>query len=172
MRTKIFAGLLAVTASVSLALFGAPVAQAASPAASQSVAGAAVVTVPAGQRSATLTVGGTTVTVVKPAHPSVAVLTCTVAPGNPFHGTAGVSSTVWAHCNSNAASLSFGTALYYDGASAAQNNAQVTNCTNCYVTVTAPYQAGQWKAGAILGYFDSTGNGEFTAEAYSSTVTL
>ncbi|MEV6043996.1 hypothetical protein [Streptomyces xanthochromogenes] len=152
------------------ALIGAPGAEAAPSAASGS-APAVTISVPAGKTSETMTVGGSTVTVTRSTS-SVAVLTCTVSPGKPYHGAAGVTSTVWAYCNSNAATLSFGTALYFYGSSVSQNNATKHNCTSCYVTVVAPYQAGQWKSGAILGYFDSTGNGQFTSDAYSATASL
>lgn len=172
MRTKLSGSLLAAAALAPLALFGASAAQAAPSAAAPTAGHTATISVPAGANSATMTMDGATVTVVKSARNSAAVLTCSVSVGTPYHGTAGVSSVVWAHCNSNAATLSFGTALYYDKALASQNNAQLSNCTNCYVTVTAPYQYGQWKAGAILGYFDSSGNGQFTSDVYSSTVTL
>ncbi|MCX5384187.1 hypothetical protein [Streptomyces sp. NBC_00083] len=170
MRTKILGCLFGVASMTAVALIGAPGAQAAPPTASHS-APAATISVPAGKDSTTVTVGGSAVTVTRSA-PSAAVLTCTVSPGKPYHGTAGVTSTVWAYCNSNAATLTFGTALYLHGSNVGQNNETKHNCTFCYVTVTAPYQAGQWKSGAILGYFDSSGNGQFTAEAYSATATL
>ncbi|MEU6557125.1 hypothetical protein ABZ915_43855 [Streptomyces sp. NPDC046915] len=170
MRTKILGCLFGVASMTAVALIGAPGAQAAPSTASHS-AHAATISVPAGENSATMTVGGSTVTVTRSA-PSVAVLTCTVSPGKPYHGAAGVTSTVWAYCNSNAATLTFGTALYFYGSNVSQNNATKHNCTSCYVTVTAPYEAGQWKSGAILGYFDSSGNGQFTDEAYSATASL
>ncbi|WP_167161507.1 hypothetical protein [Streptomyces sp. MBT27] len=170
MRTKILGCLFGVASMTGCALIGAPGAEAAPSAASGS-APAVTISVPAGKTSETKTVGGSTVTVTR-STPSVAVLTCTVSPGKPYHGTAGVTSTVWAYCNSNAATLSFGTALYFYGSSVSQNNATKHNCTSCYVTVVAPYQAGQWKSGAILGYFDSTGNGQFTSDAYSATASL
>jgi hypothetical protein len=172
MRTKTSGRLLGVAAMTALAMAGAPAAHAAPSSAARSSAQTATITVPAGANSATQVMGGATVTVVKSAHPSVAVLTCTVSEDKPYHGTAGVNGVIWAHCNSNAATLSFGTALYYYGTSVSQNNATVHNCTFCDVTVTAPYQPGQWKSGAILGYFDSSGNGQFTSDSYSATVTL
>lgn len=170
MRTKILGCLFGVVSMTAVAVINSPGAQA-NPATASRSAHTATISVPAGQDSATMTVGGSTVTVTRSVS-SAAVLTCTVSPGKPYHGTAGVTSTVWAYCNSNAATLSFGTALYFYGSNVSQNNATKHNCTSCYVTVTAPYQAGQWKSGAILGYFDSSGNGQFTSDAYSATASL
>lgn len=172
MRTKLSGCLLGVVAMAALAVTGAPAAQAAPSVASQPGAHTAIISVPVGKNSATMTMDGAVVTVVRPAHSSATVLTCSVTAGKPFHDTTGVSAQVLASCNTTAATLSFGTALYYNGSNVAQNNPIVHNCSSCIVTVTAPYQSGQWKSGAILGYFDSSGNGQFTAQVYSASVTL
>lgn len=172
MRTKLSACLVGAAAMAALALTGAPAAQAAPSTAPQAAGHATTFTVPAGRNSATVTAGGATVTVVKSVHPSVVVLTCTATASRPLHGAAGVSGLVSVNCNIIAATISVTAAVYHNGTLSSQAYGTFHNASHGYATATAPYQSGQWKTGGLTGYFDSPGNGEFTDETYSATVTL
>ncbi|MFI9649305.1 hypothetical protein ACIHAA_23785 [Streptomyces sp. NPDC052040] len=152
------------------AVLGTPAAHAAT----RPAAHTGTFTIPAGQRSATMSLEGASVTVVRSVHASPKdATTCSVTAYNPYRTpSGGVGGGVGVSCNGRSASINVVAALYRNGSLITSSQVTVYNTTFGGTTAQTAYQSGKWKTGGVSTYVGYDGGATATDEKYSATVTL